>query len=79
MSATIPTRGRPRRCPCCGRTYAFRLKNRLDDGFGVGRYHRHHGPRAHVYFHEIVYWPSDESGTHEVPIDADALHALLVA
>lgn len=79
MSATMPTRGRPSRCPACGKVYAFRLRSRLDDAFGVGRYYRHHGPRSYVYFHEIIYTPTKGAGSHEVRLDAGSLHELLVA
>lgn len=66
MSATTPRRGKPRRCPHCGATYAFRVRSRQDDGFGVVRHYRHRGPRGWVYFHEIEYEPS-------VTTDADGV------
>ena len=55
-SADAPTPGRT--CPHCDRPFAFRMRERIDDGFGVTRYYRHHGPRGYVYFHEIVYEPT---------------------
>lgn len=77
MSATTPTPDKPRRCPRCGRSYAFRVRSRIDHEMNLVRHFRCVERAGYVYVHEIA--TSGPTPTRrDPPIDAAAYHALLV-
>ena len=77
MSATRPSRGRPSRCPRCGRTYAFRVPLRYDDEMNLVRHYRCERGPAYVYVHEIAFDGPTRTTGRPLPVDAAALHELL--